>query len=178
MGKLKIILPTELHSAWYNIETSDWLIWMLDKTNQISITIDFAIQLGMLEMPLIDGKRVIDIITDSSCLTLIKMKKQYLSGTQFSATQWTIATQAACLADIEPPIGAKTRYDLASAYAMSTWGATGSVLDNVASAFAWYSPRTTKGGTWDAWGDSETYSKDIARKLQADIIRDLIKLAD
>jgi hypothetical protein len=93
-----LLTQPDLITAWNNCNRSDWMIWILRGTRQLPSYLDLQIQLIVLETPLGDGRKVIDLITDERSLAFIDMKRRRLSGEFISAVAWDAARDAASAA--------------------------------------------------------------------------------
>ena len=89
---------TDANIAWQECPRSDWFIWVLQRTNQLTPMLNLAIQLMVLDTPLGDGRKVLDLITDERSLAFIELKKRRLAGEKVSETVWWDAADAAAAA--------------------------------------------------------------------------------
>lgn len=85
----------DLQTAWDNCKRGDWMIWLLDKTRLMTEMLDLRIQLMVLEMPLEDDRKVIDLITDKRSLAFIDLKRRKLAGEIIDNNIWDAAEAAA-----------------------------------------------------------------------------------
>lgn len=87
-----------INTAWKTCLRGDWMISILYKNNQVTPRLKLAIQLLALEIPLSDGRRVLDLITDKRSLAFVDMKRRKLNGKSFSYDDWKTVGYAAHLA--------------------------------------------------------------------------------
>jgi hypothetical protein len=85
----------DLTTAWQNCQRSDWMMWLCNQLDILTNQQDLAIQLAVLDTPLADGRRVIDLITDPRSLAFIEMKRQRLAGVEIDINTWSAAGSAA-----------------------------------------------------------------------------------
>jgi len=71
---------TSVSQAWENCPRGDWMIWIIDQLGLISRSQNFALQVAMLEQPLLNGLTVFDLIHDYRSLAFIDLKRQIAGG--------------------------------------------------------------------------------------------------
>jgi len=86
---------TTLEQAWENCPRGDWMLWLLGELNLLTEQQELALQVAMLETPLADGRKVLDLITDPRSLAFIDLKRQRLSGVEIDAASWGVTRSAA-----------------------------------------------------------------------------------
>lgn len=82
---------SDLQTAWENCKRGDWMIWLLSEAELMTPMLNLRIQLMVLETPLEDDRKVIDLITDKRSLVFIDLKRRRLSGEEIDDETWDTA---------------------------------------------------------------------------------------
>lgn len=125
---------TDANIAWQECPRSDWLIWVLQRTNQLTPMLNLAIQLKALETPLGDGRKVLDLITDERSLAFIELKKRRLAGEEVSEAIWCEAARAAAYAAARAAAYATVAVDAAYTARAAAHAACTAAADDAANA--------------------------------------------
>lgn len=126
-----LLTQPDLATAWGNCPRSDWMFWLCEKRNLLTDEQDLALQLAMLDAPLSDGRRVLDLIADQRILAFIEMKRQRLAGAVISPTEWDNA-RVASWAAVRTASSATSR----SVAKVASWTTAKAAAESVARAAA------------------------------------------
>lgn len=161
-----LVTQPNLATAWENCKRSDWMLWLSEQLDILTDQQDLAIQLVVLDTPLADGSKVVDLITDARSLTFIELKRQRLAGVEIDQFAWSAAWDAAWDAARTAAWDAARTAACDAAWSASevaAWDAAGAAAGAAARAAA----RAAAPAAWDAaW--------DAAGSWQADRIREIV----